>query len=359
MTVLIFILILSILIVVHELGHFIVAKKMGVRVETFSLGFGPVIFRKKKGETEYTLSAIPLGGYVKLAGDSLEDYKGNKDEFLTQAPGRRFRIIFAGPLVNYILGFLCFWLIFFVGYPTLTTKIGGFVDGYYAKESGLKVNDKIIAVDQEKVKLWEDMQEIIHNKKTDSTVQLTVLRDNSELKFAVRIKEKEFVDQLGKKQNIGLLGITPADDVIKVKHGFLKSGTLGAKRTLELTTITYQGLWRLISGKISPQESVTGPLGIYFITSKAAKAGPIAIMHLFAILSISLAIFNLLPLPILDGGHIFFLIIEKIRGKALGAKVERFITQVGLSLIIFIAVFVTYNDIVRHFGDKIMKIFGK
>src|SRR4030042_1455801 len=146
-TFLIFIFILSILIIVNEFGHFIAAKSAGVRVEKFSLGFGPQLLKKKRDNTEYSLSAIPLGGYVKLAGDNLEEYKGKSFEYLAKTPGERFRIIFFGPLLNYILGFLCLWLIFFVGYPTLTTKVGGLIDGFGAKVAGLEVGDKIIAVD--------------------------------------------------------------------------------------------------------------------------------------------------------------------------------------------------------------------
>ena len=131
--ILIFILILSLLIIVHELGHFMAARRTGVRVEEFSLGFGPQLWAKKIGDTKYSLSLIPLGGYVKMAGDTLSECKGKSDEYFSKSPGKRFQIIFCGPLLNYILGFLFFWVIFFVGYPTLTTKVGGLIDGYGAK----------------------------------------------------------------------------------------------------------------------------------------------------------------------------------------------------------------------------------
>ena len=355
----IFILILSILIIVHEFGHFIVARKLGVRVEKFSLGFGPQIFKKKKKDTEYSLALIPLGGFVKLAGDNMEEFKGEPDEYFSKPPGKRFWIIFAGAFLNYILGFLFFWFIFFSGYPTLTTKVGGLIDGFGAKEAGLKAGDKILSIDGQDVVYWEDLQSIVYSKKAADKVHLEVLRDNKEFTVAVSIKEKEFEDQLGEKHNIGLLGITPFDELVKVRHGFFKSFTLGAVKTKDLTILTYQGLFRMLTGKLSIRESVTGPLGIFFITSKAASMGIIALLHLMAVLNISLAVFNLLPLPILDGGHILFLGLEKIRGKTLGLKAEKVITQIGLSLIITLVLFVTYNDIVRLFGDKIQKIFVK
>lgn len=358
-TFIIFIFILSILIVVHEFGHFMAAKRVGVRVEKFSLGFGRQLLKKKNNDTEYIVSAIPLGGYVKLAGDNLEEYKGNSDEYFAKPPGERFQIIFSGPLLNYILGFLCFWLIFFAGYPTLTTKVGGLIDGFGAKEAGLQVGDRIIAVDGKTVTFWEDLQNIIQAKAEAAKVGLVVLRNNKEFTVDVRIKEKKLEDSLGEKHKVGLLGITPYGEVVKVKHGFLESFVLGIKKTWGLTVITYKSLWRMLTGKLSMRESVTGPLGIFDITSKAASLGMIAVLHLIAILNVSLAIFNLLPLPVLDGGHILFLAIEKIRGKTLSIKVERLITQIGVTLIVSLSVFVTYNDILRLFGDKISKLFAR
>ena len=351
----IFLLILGLLITIHEFGHFIVAKRFGVRVEKFSFGFGKRILSKKKNGTEYSISLIPLGGYVKLAGDSLEEFKNNPDEYLSKKPSQRAQIIFCGPLLNYILGFLCFWLVFFVGYPTLTTKVGGLIDGFGAKDAGIQVGDKIIAVDGKKVDFWEDLQMAIQAKKAATRVLLSVLRDNKEYAIEVKIKEKQLDDALGQKRNVGLIGITPKDEIVKVKHGFLKSFVLGINKTLDLTVMTYKALWRMITGKLSMRESITGPLGIFYITSKAANLGIAALLHLVAVLSVSLCIFNLLPLPVLDGGHIVLLAIEKIRGRQLGIKAERVITQVGFTLIVSLAIFATYNDMLRLFGDKLSK----
>jgi len=356
---LIFILILSLLIIVHEFGHFIAARKNGVRVENFSLGFGPQVFKKKKNDTEYSISLIPLGGYVKMAGDSQSEYKGKADEYFSKSIGSRFQIIFFGPFLNYLLGFLFFWCILFTGYPSLTTKVGGLIDGYGAKEAGLAVGDKIIVVDGKKVNLWEDLQLQIQKRKVKESVELSVLRDNKELKFKVLIKDKILGDEIGEKRSLGIIGISPFDETIEVRHGLFESGYLGIKKTIDLTVMTYRGLWRLISGKISMRDSVTGPLGIFFITSKTAKLGLIAVMHLVAVLSVSLAIFNLLPLPILDGGHIFLLGLEKLRRKALGIKAEQVINNVGFTLMITIALLVTYNDILRLYGDKISRVIGK
>ncbi|MFA5062733.1 MAG: RIP metalloprotease RseP [Candidatus Omnitrophota bacterium] len=353
----IFFFILSVLIVVHEFGHFIIAKKIGVRVEKFSLGFGKVLFKKKKGDTEYSVSAIPLGGFVKLAGDNPEEYRGKPDEYFSKPPGKRFWIIFFGPLLNYILAILLFWAIFFIGYPTLTTKIGGLIDGYGAKASGLEVGDKIIAIDGQNTGTWEELQKIIYSKKTLKSVNVTFVRQGKEQSVNVELKEEVLEDRVGQKRKTGLLGVKPFDEVIEVRYGFFKSFGLGVAKAWDLTLLTYKALGRLATGGLSMRESMTGPLGIFFITSKAAQLGAIAVLHLMAVLSLSLAIFNLLPLPILDGGHIVLLAIEKIRRKALSIKAEEVINKVGFSFIIFLVVFVTYNDIVRNFGDKLTKIF--
>lgn len=354
---LIFIFILGILIIVHEFGHFIFAKRIGVKVEQFSLGFGPKIAMKKKNDTEYSVGVIPVGGYVKLAGDTQEEYKGRSFEYLAQPVGKRFWIILFGPLLNYVLGFLCFWFILFVGYPTLTTKVGSLLDGFGAKKAGIEVGDKILGVDGKGVDFWEDLQKIIQSKKDATTVRLSVLRNNQEYKIDVNIKEKQLDDPLGRKRSVGLLGITPADEFVKVRYGLFKSFILSWDKTWFLTAMTYQALGRMITGKLSMRESLTGPLGIFFITSKAASLGLIALLHLIAVLNISLAIFNLIPLPVLDGGHILLLTVEKIRRKPLSIKAEQIITQFGLTLIITLAIIVTYNDLVRLFGDKIAKFF--
>jgi len=348
----IFLFILGLLVVVHEFGHFIIAKRIGVRVEKFSLGLGRKLFSKQKGDTQYCINAIPLGGYVKLAGDNLEEYKGNTDEYLSQSPSKRAAIIVFGPLLNYVLGFLFFWLVFFVGYPSLTTKVGGLIDGFGAKEAGIQIGDKIIAVDGQGITLWEDLQKIIMAKKSETRVRLSVLRKNRESTIEVKIKEEQVSDLLGQKHSVGLLGITRGDEFIKVRHGFLKSFLLGINKTVELTTLTYKALWRMILGKLAIRESVTGPLGMFYITSKVASLGIIAVLHLVAVLSVSLAIFNLLPLPVLDGGHIFFLVIEKLRGKALSLKTELIVTRIGFTLLISLAILVTYNDILRVFQDR-------
>jgi regulator of sigma E protease len=183
------------------------------------------------------------------------------------------------------------------------------------------------------------------------------LRNNKEYNFEVKLKEKELGDMLGQKRKVGLLGITPEGEIIRVRHGLGSSFLLGLQKTYELTMISYKGLWRIVIGRLSLRESVTGPLGIFYITSKAAEVGATAVIQLVAVLSLSLAIFNLLPLPILDGGHLLFLAAEKLRGRRLSIKAENIITRAGLAFLIALAAVVTYIDIWRFFGDRIAALF--
>jgi regulator of sigma E protease len=357
----IFILVLSILIVVHEFGHFIAARQCKVKVEKFSIGFGRRLLSYKRKDTLYAVSSIPLGGYVKLAGDSLEDFKGKPYEYLAQPAFKRFKIIFFGPLLNYIMGFLLFWAIFFLGYPTLTNQVGGLIDGMGAQEAGILVGDKIVSIEGKKVDYWEDLQKNIKANKSKGKIKISVIRKAKEYTFEVRVKEKPLEDVLGQKRNVGLIGIKPnVEEIVKVRHGFFQSFMLGIKKTFELTVLTYKALWLMVSRKMSISDSVTGPLGMFVITAEAAKVGILALMHFMAVLSISLGIFNLLPLPALDGGHILLLGIEKIRGKYLSKKAEDIFSQVGLTFIIFLAVLVFLNDLVKFgFLDKVVGFFIK
>lgn len=353
----IFLILLGILIVVHEFGHFLAALSVKIRVERFSVGFGRKVYSRRKKDTEFAISAIPLGGYVKLAGDNLKEYTGKDDEYYSKTPLQRMRVIFFGPLFNYLLGWLVFSLVFFLGYPTLTTKIAEPKKGFGAEAAGLKTQDRILSIDGQPVKYWEQMQKIIQYKKEGQEVRLLVERGQEKLEFMVRIKEDKLEDAVGIKRSIGLLGIIPAGEIVKVRHGILSSLGLGLQRCWFLTSLTYKAFWRMLSGKLSVRESVTGPLGVFYITSKSAELGFIALLHLLATLSVSLAVFNLLPLPILDGGHIVLLFLEKIRKKPLSTRVEELVNQLGLTLVITLAIFITLNDLFRFFGGQLLNFF--
>jgi len=356
---LIFIVILSILIVIHELGHFILAKRVGVRVEMFSLGFGPKLFGYKHNDTEYTLRLFPLGGYVKLTGDNWEEYKGNPWEYLAQPIKNRAKILVAGSGFNYLLAFLCLWLVFIIGYPMFTTKVGELLKDMPAQIAGIQVADKILAVDDQKIIYWDDLQKIIQ-KKGGETVALSVLRGNETMQIKVPVEKREVTSIWGNKQSIGLIGVMPSGDFIKVRHGILGSFYMSFTKTVEMTYVTLKGIVWLILCKMSFKESVTGPVGIFFLAKGAIKLGISAILHMMAVLSLSLSVFNILPLPILDGGHLVLLLVEKIKGKIFVKKFDQIWSRVGLTFIVLVGLFVFYNDLVR-FGvvEKITKLFGK
>ena len=343
---------------VHELGHFMVAKRLGVRVEKFSFGFGPKIFSVKKGDTEYLLSLVPLGGYVKMSGDEPgESLKNEKWEFLSRSIFDRFKIIIAGPLLNYVLAFLIFSIIFMYGSPTLPAEVGGLLNNYPAKAQGIVEGDKILAIDGKPVKFWEDMTEIIH-KHVNGPMKLSIDRHGTMLEKEVMPVVRQTRDIFGNEVKIALIGISPSQKIEKIKYPFLASFYMGGKKLLDLTCLTYKALWSIFTGRLSFKESVTGPIGIFIITEQTAKMGLLYLFHLLGILSASLAIFNVLPFPVLDGGHILFLIVEKVRGKPLSSRAQEMIANIGVSALIVLTIFIFYSDIVK-FGiiGKIVKLF--
>jgi len=345
----IFILVLSVLIVVHEFGHFIMAKRCGVKVESFSLGFGPKIIGITKGDTEYKISAVPLGGYVKLAGETHQDkVTGSEWEFMSKSVWQRFKIVIFGPVLNYILGFLLFSIVFMMGAPTLTNEVGGVLDDFPAKAAGIREGDRIISIDGEDIEYWNELTEIVHKKK-EGEIDLILLRGNKEMNLKVKPKIKEYKDIFGKEVKIALMGIKPSAELAFIKYGPLESVKKGFTKIVELTALTFKALWNLIIGRLSLKESVTGPVGIFMLTTQAARMGLVYLLNIMAVISTSLAIFNVLPIPVLDGGHILFLFIEKMRGRPLSPKVQEIAIQVGLWLLIILMLSVLYFDIIRLF----------
>ncbi len=351
-----FIIVFSILVLIHECGHFFASKKLGVRVEKFSLGFGPKVWSVKAGDTEYLVSGVPLGGYVKLAGDDPEkERKGEAHEFLSRPVGERALIIFAGPLVNYFVAFLLFSFIFMIGSPTRTTEVGSLLPDYPAKAAGLNAGDVIVSADGIAVRYWDDLTEIIH-KKVEGSLALTVKRGDATFSAEIRPLVKSRKDMFGNEVKVALIGIVPSDRIEKVRYGFLQSFGMGFKKLAQLTSLTCKALWAILTGRMSVKDSMTGPIGIFIITGKAVGLGFIYILHLMAVLSASLAIFNLLPIPVMDGGYLFFLAVEKLRGKPLRPKTQEVVTNIGITALAFLMVYVFYADIVRfQVADTLIK----
>ena len=342
---LVFIFVLGVLVVVHEFGHFIAAKAVGVRVEKFSIGFGPVIFGRQFGETEFCVSALPLGGFVKLAGESAEEAKGRPWEFNSKNLLEKFIIVFAGPLMNAFLAFVIFSLVYLVGQPTLSNKIGKVLESAPAKAAGIMENDRVLAVNGQKVAFWEDILKEIH--KNPAQIVFTVERSGAAQDIAITPKIQEIRTIFGKKIVTAFVGVGPSNEMFYVKSGFFKAVTLGAERVWKMTGMIFYSLGLMIIGAMPFKDSMTGPIGIFFMTQEAAHLGIIYLIYFMGSLSVSLFVLNLLPIPALDGGHVLFILIEKLKGSSLKDTVKDKMTQGGMALLLLLMVFVIFQDIHR------------
>lgn len=340
----------SALIFVHEFGHFITALRSGIKVEIFSLGMGPKVFSIVKNGIEYRISAIPIGGYVKMAGeDPSEKREGKPWEFLSASVGNRFRVGIAGSLVNYIFGLILFVAVFLVGYP-VTTTVQSVLDNYPAKEAGIRADDRIIAIDGIPVRNLMMAMDIIKSK-TEGAIKITLQRQDSTMDVEFKPAVEEGLDIFGNKAKIAKIGIMFSNKPEYKKFAIGESVSLALNETFWITKFTYRTIWSMLAGRVKAKE-VAGPTGIIVITAAAAKAGLSPLLYITALISISLAIFNLLPFPPLDGGLVLFLAIEKLRGKPLSFRTQERIMRVGWTLIIIFLLFVTYNDFFRFILKK-------
>lgn len=353
---LVFIIVLSVLVIVHEYGHLVTAKALGVKVERFAIGFGPKLFSLRRKDTEYAICLIPLGGYVKMAGDERTECKGTQEEFFSKPIGHRALIVLAGPVVNYIFAFFCFCVVFMIGYPTLGTTVGEVVKGYPAEQAGLQAGDKIVSIDTLKVDSWEGVQGYISQTQKEQFL-FVIERDSVSKAFVVHSQQDEMENIFGQKIRTRVVGVKPKDNIVLLKYGFGESLVKAGKKLINITTTTYKALYLMVTGAMSTKEGITGPIGIFFIIKKAAELGFSYVVYITAVISASLAIFNLLPLPVLDGGHLLFFGIEKLRGRPLSQRTDEVIYKIGFSLIICLALFVFYSDFVRYgIFDKLIQI---
>ncbi len=440
MNIVIAIIVLGVLVFVHEFGHFIVAKLVNVYVEKFSIGFGPVLLRKKYGETEYVISALPLGGYVKMYGEQNDDEPG-QETYDPAKEGRSFKdksgwhkaaIILAGPLFNLIFAILIFWGLYMTGIPSYSAVIGEIEQGSVAEQVGLKSGDKIIALNNKKIRSWNEFSSIIAdnpNEKINITLSdnrqivltvgekettdifggkqvigsigaglqidaiigevvpnmaaekagllkgdkilavngekvlswndsatlirnrpnqeltLTIERQGKELTFNITPKATEQGSGENKK-TVGLIGIAAMDGDITVRYGPVDAMAMGLEKSYELTKMIYLGFVKLIQREI-PADSLGGPILIVETAAQSAESGFSALLIFMAAISINLAVFNLLPIPVLDGGQLTIIAAEGIMGRPLGEKALGAFQMFGLLVIISLMVFAFYNDIMR------------
>ncbi|MGB2600357.1 MAG: RIP metalloprotease RseP [Candidatus Omnitrophota bacterium] len=348
MTVILVIVIFSILILVHEAGHLVAAKKCGIRVEAFSLGFGKRLCGIEIGGTDYRISVLPFGGYVKMAGEDPNEVTGQEDELHSKPPGRRFWVMVAGSLTNYIFAFLLFSVIFMIGVPSLSNEIGQILKDYPAEKAGIKVGDTVLSINGRKTMYWDDIVSAIKKGSAgDGVLEVEIERDEKVLVVDVKPSIYQVTNIFGQKISRPMLGIAPKNKILPVSYDPVRAVYHGGKRLLVLTGMTYKGLWLLLTGGLPVKQSVTGPIGIMHLIGQAAHLGIVPLLIITAHVSMALAVFNLLPFPVLDGGHVIFLGLEKLRGRPLSPKVQENITNVAFILLMSLILFVTWQDLLK------------
>ncbi|MFH1798545.1 MAG: RIP metalloprotease RseP [Candidatus Omnitrophota bacterium] len=338
----------GILIIVHEAGHLIAAKKAGIRVEAFSLGMGKRLFGIAIGGTDYRVSLIPFGGFCQMAGEDPHQAKGAKDEFGSKPVGARFWVVAAGSITNYIFAFLLFSIVFMIGSPVVSNEVGQLLKGYPAEKAGIKTGDKILSVNGKKVEYWDDIvSEIAKGSLALKPLEMEILRSKETMIVEVTPEVSTVTNIFNQKISRPVVGIAPENKILAVSYNPVKALFYGGKKLIALTAVTYKSIWLLLTGGMPLKTSVSGPIGIACLIGQAANMGLVYLILVMAHISMALAVFNLLPFPVLDGGHIFFLIIEKLRGKPLSVKTQEIIAQAALVGLISLALFVSWQDILR------------
>ncbi|MFZ2970103.1 MAG: RIP metalloprotease RseP [Minisyncoccia bacterium] len=366
-TIVLFLLVLGVIVFFHELGHFFMAKLYGVKVEEFGIGFPPKIFGFKKGETQYTVNWIPLGGFVKIVGQDGEE-KGDPRSFSARSVSQRFQIISAGVIMNFILAFVIFSAIFMVGFPQNITgsdiselknardfkvRIDGVVKDTPAFAAGLKVGDAILKIDDVEIRTIEELQSATE-KKLDQKIVLDVSRMNENLKVEV-VPRKEH------PKNEGAIGISLAQTAV-ISYSPLEAIRRGFEYTVFLTMALVSAFAGIISEIFKTggtTAEISGPVGIAAMTQQAAVMGIVTVLNFIAIISVNLAIINVLPLPALDGGRLLFLVVEKIKGSPLNQEWEAKVNNLGFMLLMLLMVVVTFKDILKFdLWGKVAGLFG-
>lgn len=340
------ILLFGFLIFIHELGHFLVAKAIGVRVLKFSIGFGPKLMGKKLGDTEYLLSAIPLGGYVKMYGEDINDEIVEKEKSFKHQPAyKKIAIVLAGPVFNIIGAVFLFWIVYIHGIPVLKPVIGEVLPSSVAEKAGLKAGDTILEIEGKKIANWFEMAELIQ-KNPGKNLSFTVERDNQIFSVTLTPQVKEAKNIFGERITIGQIGIKPKEDYFIQKYNPLESLNKSVQKCYEVVALTYLTIVKIFQRVVST-EVIGGPILIFQVAEKTAQQGIINFLSFAAIISINLGVLNLLPIPVLDGGHILFFVIEAIRKKPLSERFIQVSQKVGVALLVALMILAFYNDILR------------
>ncbi len=343
---------LGVLIFVHELGHFLLAKSLGVGVLKFSLGFGPKLIGRRVGETEYMISLVPLGGYVKLLGESETDDVLPQDEkrsFVKQHVLRKIAIVIAGPLFNFLFAILAFAVIFMVGIPSLTTEIGSVQSNSPAEVAGLRAGDTVVSIDGKNVVRWADLAEII-TKSEGRELVLKLDRQGAARDVRVKPEMIKAKNIFGEDVDSYKIGVGASKNTFIERQNPIRATWSGIEQTWAITELTLVSIVKMVQGVVSP-DSLGGPILIAQMAGANVKKGVMNFVFFMALLSINLAVLNLFPIPVLDGGHLLFFLIELVTGREVNIKWRERAQQVGFFILVMLMIFVFYNDIMRIFGD--------
>jgi len=354
-----FLLVLGIVVFFHELGHFLVGRWCGVKADVFSLGFGPELYgRVDRHGTRWRLALVPLGGYVKFHGDANAasagvDAQGLSEEerrvsFFTQPVWKRALIVAAGPLANFILAVVIFaGVAFFVGHGALAPRVESLRPGEVAEMAGFKPGDVVRSIDGKAVESWGEVQRIVQVS-AEKTLTFLIERNGAQMTLTATPKLRVIDTPLGKNRVglIGLNGSNKAEDWKIVRFGPLESLEQGARETWYIGERTLSFLAGLVVGKES-FDQVTGPIGTGYLAGKVATFGFSALMNLAAVLSVSIGLINLLPIPLLDGGHLVFYLIETLKGRPLSERTQEVGFRLGLVFVVTLMLFTTFNDVLN------------
>jgi regulator of sigma E protease len=352
-----FLVVLTVLVFVHELGHYLVARMNGVRIEVFSIGFGPELFGWfDRAGTRWKLSAIPLGGYVKMFGDADPmSMPGERVPAMTAAERevsfhhkslmQRTAVVAAGPLANFVFSLVVLSLLFAtVGQPFTPADVGQVQPGSAAEAAGIKAGDVIAAIDGENIARFEDVQREVRLN-TGTAMHMVLRRDGAPIAITVTPRVTKLTDRFGNEHKLGLLGIERSG-VNYVRRDPASALWQASVETSNLVTGTLQAVWQMAIGMRNTDE-LGGPVRIAQMSSEVWQGGVVALLWFMAVLSVNLGLINLFPIPVLDGGHLLFYAAEAIRGRPLGHRAQEYGFRVGLALVLTLMVFATWNDLVH------------
>jgi regulator of sigma E protease len=357
-----FLFVLTIVVFFHELGHFLVARRCGIRVSVFSLGFGPEIagFNDRYG-TRWKISAVPLGGYVKFFGDenaaSVPDHAAaaimteeeKKDSFFGKSVGARAAVVVAGPIANFVLAVFIFAGLFMaVGKQNVAARVDSVQAGSAAEVAGFKPGDLVVSIGADKIGSYSDIQRIV-SVSAGEPLKIVVERNGQPVTLTATPQLKEIKDNFGNSHRLGLLGISrsmAAGDIKMQKFGPLMAVVMGAKETWFVVDRTLSYIGGIFTGREAANQ-VGGPIRIAQVSGEMASVGFAALMSLTAALSISIGLLNLFPIPLLDGGHLLFYGIEVLRGRPMSKWAQEVGFRIGLAIVVMLMIFATYNDILH------------